>query len=250
MEIGNSKRESSAALTTLTLVVMLVGAAAVARAGTEQALTSKYGWIFMIAIALFAAPINTVKIPGVQADIVLGDVVTFSCAVLFGAGAAVIAAVADSAITSLRVTRSLRKIFYNVATCAVSMAIATRLTQLAFVDFAREGVRPSAPYMIGAVALLTLIYYVVQTVLIAAYIASSTTQRLWKLWREKFAWTIVSYIVGGVFAVTSFVLSDALGQFVFLLAAAVIVITAFLYKTVLKRLAQPALSLSNGINEM
>src|SRR5215813_1014326 len=136
MESGKSKRESSAALTTLSLIVMLVGAAAVGRAGTEQALTSKHGWIFMIALALFLAPISTINIPGIKADIVLGDVVTFSCAVLFGSGAAVIAAVADGLITSLRITKSLKKTFYNSATCAVSMAFATQVTQLGFVNFA------------------------------------------------------------------------------------------------------------------
>jgi len=45
-------------------------------------------------------------------------------------------------------------------------------------------------------------------------------------------------------------LRDSLGEIVFLCAGAVIVITAFCYKTVLKRASQPSLSLGNGINEI
>src|SRR5215471_1901006 len=147
MQTGNSKREFSAALTALSLAVMLVGIAAVARAGTEQALATRHGWVFMIAVALLIAPLSTVNIPGIKADIVLGDVVTFSCAVLFGPGAAVIAAVADGLITSLRITKTLKKTCYNAATCAVSMAIATQVTRLGFSDFGREGKQPSLVYI-------------------------------------------------------------------------------------------------------
>src|SRR5207244_990187 len=126
--------------------------------------------------------------------------------------------------TSLRITKSFRKILYNTATCAVSMTLAARLTQAAFPDFAREGVRPPVGYVIGAIALLASSYFVAQTVLIATYIASSTLQPLWKLWREKFLWTIMSYVVSGASALAAFMLADRPGYLVFLGAVGVMIL--------------------------
>ena len=126
------KSEDPVRLTLLLISVAAGGAMILALAVARQSIDHQQVWIMMIALSLFVAPMSTIQIPGIKASVVLGDVVTFTCAILFGPPAAITAAVADGAISSLRLTKDYRKFIYNVATCAVSMAGASLLTRSAF----------------------------------------------------------------------------------------------------------------------
>ena len=70
--------ENSITLTLLTVGVIAVGVVAVAIAAARQALIAEHAWMMMIALALLVSPNQQRSHPGVKADVVLGDVVTFS----------------------------------------------------------------------------------------------------------------------------------------------------------------------------
>jgi hypothetical protein len=153
------EKESPRMLTMLTLLVVAAGAATIAVAAARQAFQSEYAWLSMIGLALFVGPVSTVYIPGVKARVVLGDVVTFTCAALFGPSAAIIAAVADGAVTSLKITSDIRKFSYNVATCAVSMAVSNLATRAAFPSFGVKAAGLSVIELLAAMGLFTLCYF-------------------------------------------------------------------------------------------
>ncbi|PYP86452.1 MAG: hypothetical protein DMF61_13285 [Blastocatellia bacterium AA13] len=224
------------AVAMLTIVVVAAGAAAIAIAAAHRLVINEHAWLVMAALALLIAPVSTIKIPGVKADIVLGDVVTFTCAALFGPSAAVIAAVVDGAVTSLRLTKSPGKYFYNVAVCAVSMAAAAASTRFAFPLFgqvgqAGSGVALASLEQLGAIALFTFIYFIVSTILVAGHIAVSKRIGLLKLWRENFLWSSISYIAGGAAAFTATLLVGRIGFFVVPVVIAVMAFAFAFYRT-------------------
>ena len=104
-------------LKALSLFVMIGGAVVVVSAAIRQFSVPDHTWLAMVALALFVAPMGRIVIPGVKAMVTLGDTITFTCAAIFGPDAAVIAALTDGAVTSLKVTSSPRKILYNTAMC-------------------------------------------------------------------------------------------------------------------------------------
>jgi putative nucleotidyltransferase with HDIG domain len=229
--IGFNAKNTFSKQTALTEIVIAAGAAAVALALTRQALAAEYAWLAMIALALCVAPLSTITIPGIKASVTLGDVVTFSCAALFGPSAAVIAAVADGTVTSLRITKNYRKFFYNVGTGAVSMAIAGFATTAAFPGFGVRDSFISPVKLAAAVALLTGCYFVISTSLIGAYISFSTKDSFLKVWREHFLWTSVSYLASGVSSFAACFLIARFGYYTFLVPIGVMVMALFFYRT-------------------
>jgi hypothetical protein len=179
--------------------------------------------------------LSTVQIPGVKASVVLGDVITFSCAVLFGPAAAIIAATADGALSSLRLTKDYRKFLYNIATCALSMAGASTLTSAVFADFGFHDGRVGIVNLIGEVGLFTLGYFLISTMLVAAYIAFSKGLSLFKLWREKFLWTLLSYAASGISCLAAYLLVGRLGLYIFLSLVSVMLCLFLFYRSYFHR---------------
>src|SRR5437016_6145753 len=160
-----TKKHTSSTTVVLSIIVMLAGGAAVAVAVAKQAVVAEHAWLMMIALALLVAPMSAISIPSVKARVVLGDVVTFSCAALFGPSAAVIAAAVDGAVTSLRITKSPHKFSYNVAVCAVSMTAAGFIAKAAFPGFGLTAIQMPLAELVGAMGLFALCYFLISTVL-------------------------------------------------------------------------------------
>jgi hypothetical protein len=161
---------------------------------------------------------------------------------LFGPSAGVIAAVADGAVTSLRLTKTPRKFLYNVATCAVSMAGSTLITRAFFNQFGVRTPHPSIGYLSGSVGLFTLSYFLISTFLIAAYIAFSGGKPLFTLWRQKFFWTIMSYVASGVSAVVTLSLVDRMGYMVLVVVIAMMMMMFLFYRLFFRTVESQALA--------
>ena len=223
------------ALMPLTIVVVIAGTVAVGAAAAIQAAVSEHAWLMMIVLALLMAPMSAVKIPGIRATVTLGDIVTISCVVLFGPSAGIIAAVAEGVVTSLTITKSPKKLLYNVATGAISMAGASLITQAVFDQFGVPGLEMSVLRMSGAVGLFTLCYFLISTTLIAAYVAVSIGEPLLRVWRQKFLWTVMSYIGSGASALVAFSLVGRLGYLVFVVVIGVMFSTCLFYRVYFRK---------------
>jgi hypothetical protein len=237
-----SNKNSSPVLILLTLAVVAGGALAVGSAATRQALMTQHAWLVMIGLALLVAPVSTVNIPGLKADVVVGDVVTFACAALFGANAAILAAVADGTLTSLRITKNSRKFIYNVATCAVSTGVANLVAHSAFDQFGSNGSQMSAGALAAALGLFTVVYFLMSTMLISTYIALSTRKPVIKLWKDKFLWTFVSYLGSGASAFAVALLAERMGHLVFLVSAGTMLALFLFYRAYFRRASTVALA--------
>jgi putative nucleotidyltransferase with HDIG domain len=184
----------------------------------------------MIALAIVVAPLGSLYIPGLRVKVIISEAVTFSCALLFGPSAAVIAALTDGAVASLRVTKNPRKFLYNCATFASSMAAASLAARAFFPAFGNPNLPASASEMISATALFTLIYFLLSSSLIAAYVAFSNKVSLVKLWREDFLWTFISTLASGAAALAAFYMVGRFGYASFVVLTGTMMMIFLFYR--------------------
>jgi|SRR5215471_6663726 len=228
--------KSANTLIPLTVVVIAAGAVVLAIAAIRQAQFSQYTWLVMVGLALMVAPMSNVYIPGIKAKVTVGDIVTFTCAPLFGPSAAIIAATAEAAVTSLRITKSPRKFLYNVATSAVSMGIAAFGTGALFPLFGVKGAQWPAAQAVAAMGVFTVCYFFVSTFLIAAYIAVSNRESVFFTWKDNFLWTSISYGGSGASALAAFFLVGQFGYYVFVIPVGLMLMVFFFYRSYFQKI--------------
>ncbi|MEW6207738.1 MAG: HD-GYP domain-containing protein [Acidobacteriota bacterium] len=227
---AESLEKNSSTLAVLSALVIISGLAVAAMAAARQSVVPGRAWLMMIALAIVVAPLGSLYIPGLKVKVIISEVVTFSCALLFGPSAAVVVAVADGAVASLRVTKTPHKFLYNVAAFASSMAVASLTTRAVFPAFGNPNAPSSASEMISATALFTLLYFLLTTSLVAAYVAVSKKQPLLKLWREDFLWTSISYLMSGAAALAAFYMVGRFGYASFLVLTGAMMMVFLFYR--------------------
>lgn len=216
----NSSQASGASpskLSALSLVVILLGAMAIVISALRQVSVPNLTWLTMVALVLFVAPITTIHMPRIKARVTIGDAITFACAALFGPDAAVIAAAADGVFTSVKLTKSPRKILYNTSMSALSMVAANTVTTMAFDKFGTSTSSMTVAHLAEAMALFTVVYFLVSTCLIAAYLAVSSGEPFWKVWKENCLWSSISYAASGISALGVYLLVGRFGYYSFLI---------------------------------
>jgi hypothetical protein len=85
----------------------------------------------------------------------------------------------------------------------------------------------------------------ISTFLIAAYIAFSGGKPLFTLWRQKFLWTVMSYIASGISAVATFSLVGRLGYMVLVIAIVMMIVMFLFYRVFFKTVGEQALARSS-----
>ncbi len=85
-----------------------------------------------------------------------------------------------------------------------------------------------------------LTQYVANSGLVAAAVALRAGERIWKMWRENFLWTSITYFAGAFAAGIVAKMSGTIGLFAFIATAPIIAITYFTYRTYLKNVEAAA----------
>ena len=222
---------SSPTLKVLSVVVITSGLLTVAAATVAQSMVDDYEWLILVFFAILVGTIGVVTIPRVKARVTLGDVITFTCAALFGPTAGIIAAFADGAFTSLRTTRSPLKYLYNVSTCALSMATAAYGTSLIFPLFGTHPGEMPFQNLLSAIGVFTASYFLVSTFLISAFIAAATRDKVIKVWTENVLWVSISFIASGLSAMAACLLVGRFGYNVLVIPVGLGVMVLLFYRT-------------------
>jgi putative nucleotidyltransferase with HDIG domain len=215
-------------LSFLSVLVITAGIATIGAAVANQVLVTEYAWLAMIGLALALSPFGAVRIPGINSAVALGDVISIACAAMFGPSAGVLAAAVDGIAVSLRVTKTLTKFSYNVASNSISMGVAA---------FRTGGSRLRAGELAAAVGLLTLCYFATSTFLITSYLSIWKGLPFVKLWYENAFWTSVSYMVSGAAAVAGTLLSAQAGYYVFVVFASAMTFVSLFYRNYFQRVS-------------
>jgi diguanylate cyclase (GGDEF)-like protein/putative nucleotidyltransferase with HDIG domain len=182
-------------------LVVLAGTAAVTES-FYQLLTHPvdYRWALLAALTLISGS-ATVKLPSIQATISVSETFVFTSVLLFGAAAGTLTVGLDALVMSYWVARrkwELHRLLFNMAAPPLSIWVAAN------VFFAVAGVSPfveqTTPIEIGTLIapllLFTVIYFLLNSWLIAFAISFEQTIPASTIWRDNLLWLSLNYFGG------------------------------------------------------
>jgi putative nucleotidyltransferase with HDIG domain len=195
-----AQRAPSGALKPFVGVVVAIGAAVLLHSLAGVAFVPRpYEWMLFAALAIATGSFS-VKIASVVATISISDTFFITLALLFGPAPAAIAVAVDSLIMSWRLGHAWRRIMMNMAAPAVSIwagaqmfFLIARVPTLAHSDVAVGS-------LIGPLLLMTLIYFALNSGLIATAVGLESGQSPIDIWRHHFQWLGIGYMASASLA--------------------------------------------------
>ncbi len=146
----------------------------------------------------------------------LSYVVDFTALLLFGPGPTMLIAVTSGwsqCTLRMQERNPLHKTLFSMATLAVSVAAAGATYTWLGGTYGTLPAAPLQPLMAAA-----MIYFLVNSLAVAAAFALSSSRGVFRLWHDNFLWTVSSYVVGSIAAGIAVEVLRAAGQWQTLLA--------------------------------
>jgi len=198
--VRSAQRAPSGALKPFVAVVAAIGAAVLLHSLAGVAFVPRpYEWMLFAALAIATGSFS-VKIASVVATISISDTFFITLALLFGPAPAAIAVAVDSLIMSWRLGHAWRRIMLNMAAPAVSIwagaqvfFLIARVPALAHSDVAVGS-------LIAPLLLMTLIYFALNSGLIATAVGLESGQSPVDIWRRHFQWLGIGYMASASLA--------------------------------------------------
>jgi len=189
-----ASRPPSAALRRYVRIIVAVGSIAVLQSLIESvAVPRPLEWWVFAGLAI-ATGWFTLNIAAVDGNISVSDTFFITSALLFGSGTATVLVAADSFFTSCRRRQGWDRVAFNTAAPALSMWIAAHaFFRLAGVLPLTQSRAPIGPLVLP-LAVLALIYFMLNSGLMAAAVGLDAGQSPLQIWRRHFLWLSVSYL--------------------------------------------------------
>ena len=155
-------------------------------------------WFALAALTLLTGSF-TIKVPSISSRISVSETFVFASVLLFGAAAGTLTVLLETLVISLWVKRESRTVYralFNVAAPAVSIWVSGTLF------FAYSGIQPysvhSSPLAVlfGPLAILTVLYFLLNSWLVAIALGLERQQSPLDLWWKNFTWLSVNYFSG------------------------------------------------------
>ncbi len=198
------------------------------------------GYLFIAVLTLCFGSRVIVQIPRCKGQVSVSDTFILLSLLLFGVEAAVLLAGADALISSLRISKKKLNIAFNTSVFLCSTFLTGQVLLWFFGSMTDLTVQEFSPVFLLALSVMGLTQYVANSGLVAAAVALRAGERIWKMWRENFLWTSITYFAGAFAAGIVAKMSGTIGLFAFIATAPIIAITYFTYRTYLKNVEAAA----------
>lgn len=191
-------------------------------------------FLLLTAIAVIVGARITVQIPRVKGLISVSDTFVFLAILLFSREAAILLAAAEGLCSSVRFSKRVTTILFNMSVMACSTFLAASALQF---FWRSSGFRESysADYVI-ALSILAFTQYASNSGIVALGAALKTAQPFWQTWKDGFLWTSITYFAGAFAAAIVSKLIVAFGFYAFLATTPIIVVVYLTYTTYLKNI--------------
>ena len=189
--------------------------------------------IFSLITLLFAARIQ-VQIPSVKSHISVSDTFIFIAILVYGGEAGILLATLDTIFSSFKVSKTRLTYFFNVAVSVVTTASTVWLLRGIFGPLKDLGSGEFTTEYVAAVCLMGLFQYITNSGLVAACVALRAKKPIWKMWKDNFLWTSITYFAGASAAGIVDKLVVNFGLLAFLSALPIVGVVYFTYTTYLK----------------
>jgi uncharacterized membrane protein len=160
-------------------------------------------WLILASLAILTG-VFALPLPGVKAKISLADTVICTNLVLFGPAAGALTAALDGIAGSLRCktkSRRLEFLLFNTAAMTLSAALGGEafIRVLGQTAFRYNSVASGGRFLL-ALGLLALVYYLTNTLSVAAMVALDQGKNVLTVWRNGFLWAMVNYVAASAMA--------------------------------------------------
>lgn len=195
-------------------------------------------WFILAALTLFTGSF-TVKVPAISARISVSETFIFTSVLLFGPAAGTVTVVLDALVISFWLdSRSQRasKVLFNIA----APAIAIRIASEAF--FHLSGARPGQidrediSGLITPVFAFAVLYFLINTGLVARALAFDRRQPTVKLWIRNFPGVSVNYFVGSSIAMLIVAYTDEVDLTVLSIIVPLLLVSYYTFRASMGRL--------------
>jgi diguanylate cyclase (GGDEF)-like protein/PAS domain S-box-containing protein len=193
-----------------------------------------FGYILLLAATFSLGSRIIVKIPRANGSISVSDTFIMLSLILFGGEAAVLLAGADALCSSSRINKKAIIVAFNTAVFLCATFLTSWTLKLFYGSLNDLTAQEFSIHFVVALSLMGLIQYIANSGLVAIGVALRDGQPVWKMWRENFLWTSLTYFAGASSAGLIAKMSVTYGLFAFLAIAPIIVIIYFTYYTYLK----------------
>lgn len=150
-------------------------------------------WLILAGLTLLTGSF-TVKVPSIPARLSVSDTFVFTAVLLFGRCAGTVIVALDTLVGSLNARRQAHdpvKIIFNLSSAALSMWTASSVFYLVQEPNVSA---PTLPDLLLPLGLLTVIYFLLNSFLVALALAFDTAGRAFEIWRHNFMWLSVNYL--------------------------------------------------------
>jgi putative nucleotidyltransferase with HDIG domain len=196
-------------------------------------------WFLLAALTLLTG-FFTVKLPSLPAKISVSETFVFTAALLFGPAAGTITVVLDALVISLWMHpahRSVMRVVFN----ATAPAIAIRVSSEVFFILAQinpgEIDRNDVGALIAPAFAFALLYFVINTGLVAGALATERDESAFAIWLGNFPVVSISYFVGSSIAMLIVAYTDRIDLNVLSIIVPLLVVSYLTFRGSLGRLA-------------
>lgn len=160
-------------------------------------------WAVLAGLTLLSGSF-TVRIPSFQARISVSETLIFTSVLLFGTCAGTLTGALDALVAALSARRRAReplRILFNLSSGSLSVWAAAHVFY-AIAGVAPLSVTPTAvPELLRPLVAMTLVYFFVNSGLVAAALATEREEGAFTIWRKIFPWLSINYFGGASVAV-------------------------------------------------
>jgi diguanylate cyclase (GGDEF)-like protein/putative nucleotidyltransferase with HDIG domain len=169
-------------------------------------------WLVLGAFTLLTGSF-TIKVPSINARLTVSETFVFASVMLFGAAAGTLTVVLETLVIALWTRREIRSTYhalFNIAASALSIWVAAN----AFFTISR--VEPLFNHdtppgvLFGPLVALTIIFFVLNTWLVALAVGLEKSQSSLEIWWKNFRWLAVNYFSGASVAAVLVTYSNTL----------------------------------------
>jgi diguanylate cyclase (GGDEF)-like protein/PAS domain S-box-containing protein len=186
-----------------------------------------FAFIFTLTIALgsrVAINFNVFK-----SSISVTDVFIYLVVILFGGEAACTLAAIEGYVTSSRFAKSNEYRTFNGGTACFSIFLSSKISIFAFGDLAELIKGGIDPKLAGAILVLIIGHYVVNTLFVSISISLRTEKSVFTTWREYYVWMIIPFLASGSIALIAANTIQNSGFYAFLIVLPIVGIIYFGY---------------------
>jgi putative nucleotidyltransferase with HDIG domain len=218
--------------------VIGIGLGIVAEALGHWASWMEREWFLLAGLTLLSGSF-TVKLPSLSAKISVSETFVFTSVLMFGPAGGTMTVVLDAIVISLWMKRPKRtplRVLFN----ASAPAIALRVASEAF--FRLSGAEPGNIHREDIASLIApsfafaFLYFLINTILVAAALAFERRESLIQIWRTHFPSVSITYFVGASVALLIIAYTDKIDYTVISIIVPLLLISYLTFRTSMGRL--------------